>query len=86
MRIRYGDLAIDTDRLVITRAGVDVDVQPQVFDMLSHLPGRTVPRGAPSCVAAAIISRMGSTHTVRWVLESIGGCSSTSGAQRTVSR
>lgn len=37
MRIVYGDLAIDTDRLVITRAGVDVHVQPQVFDVLTHL-------------------------------------------------
>lgn len=37
MRIVYGDLTIDVDRLVITRAGVDVHVQPQVFDVLCHL-------------------------------------------------
>jgi predicted ATPase/DNA-binding winged helix-turn-helix (wHTH) protein len=37
VRIVYGDLVIDTDRLVITSAGVDVHVQPQVFDVLSHL-------------------------------------------------
>ena len=37
MRIAYGDLAVDTDRLVITSAGVDVHVQPQVFDVQSHL-------------------------------------------------
>jgi predicted ATPase/DNA-binding winged helix-turn-helix (wHTH) protein len=37
MRFVYGDLAIDPERLVITSAGVDVQVQPQVFDVLSHL-------------------------------------------------
>lgn len=37
MRFVYGDLVVDTVRLVITRAGADVHVQPQVFDVLAYL-------------------------------------------------
>ncbi len=35
--ITFGDVVIDTDRYVIERGGEQVQVQPQVFDVLAHL-------------------------------------------------
>lgn len=37
MRFSFGDLAIDTDRFLLERGGESLHVQPQVFDVLSHL-------------------------------------------------
>ena len=48
MRLCFGDLVIDTDRFLLERAGEPVHVQPQVFDVLSHLVRnreRVVPKG-----------------------------------------
>src|SRR5215207_3179147 len=47
MRFRFGDLALDTDRFLLERHGQAVHVQPQVFDVLSHLVSnreRVVPK------------------------------------------
>lgn len=37
MRFTFGDLVLDTDRFLLERGGVSLHVQPQVFDVLSHL-------------------------------------------------
>jgi pimeloyl-ACP methyl ester carboxylesterase/DNA-binding winged helix-turn-helix (wHTH) protein len=37
MRFSFGDLVLDTDRFLLERRGVALHVQPQVFDVLSHL-------------------------------------------------
>ena len=37
MRCSFGDLVIDTDRFLLERGGTSLHVQPQVFDVLSHL-------------------------------------------------
>ena len=37
MRFSFGDVVLDTDRFVLERGGEPVHVQPQVFDVLSHL-------------------------------------------------
>ena len=37
MRFTFGDLVLDTDRFLLERGGQSVHVQPQVFDVLSHL-------------------------------------------------
>jgi pimeloyl-ACP methyl ester carboxylesterase/DNA-binding winged helix-turn-helix (wHTH) protein len=37
MRFSFGDLVIDTDRFLLERGGASLHVQPQVFDVLSHL-------------------------------------------------
>ena len=37
MRFSFGDVLLDTDRFLLERAGEPVHVQPQVFDVLSHL-------------------------------------------------
>src|SRR5215218_6324750 len=37
MRFTFGELVLDTDRFLLERAGRSVHVQPQVFDVLSHL-------------------------------------------------
>jgi pimeloyl-ACP methyl ester carboxylesterase/DNA-binding winged helix-turn-helix (wHTH) protein len=37
MRCRLGDLVLDTDRYVLERDGQPLHVEPQVFDVLSHL-------------------------------------------------
>ena len=37
VRCSFGDLVIDTDRFLLERGGTSLHVQPQVFDVLSHL-------------------------------------------------
>ena len=37
MRFSFGDVLLDTDRFLLERGGEPVHVQPQVFDVLSHL-------------------------------------------------
>ena len=37
MRFTFGDLVLDTDRFLLERGGESLHVQPQVFDVLSHL-------------------------------------------------
>ena len=37
MRLTFGDVLLDTDRFLLERAGEPVHVQPQVFEVLSHL-------------------------------------------------
>ena len=37
MRFSFGELVLDTDRFLLERGGTSVHVQPQVFDVLSHL-------------------------------------------------
>lgn len=37
VRLSFRDLVIDTDRFLLERGGVSLHVQPQVFDVLSHL-------------------------------------------------
>ena len=37
VRFSFGDLVIDTDRFLLERGGTSLHVQPQVFDVLSHL-------------------------------------------------
>jgi pimeloyl-ACP methyl ester carboxylesterase len=37
MRFRFGDVVLDTDRFLLERGGQSLHVQPQVFDVLSHL-------------------------------------------------
>ncbi len=37
MRFSFGDLVLDTDRFLLERGGEPLHVQPQVFDVLSHL-------------------------------------------------
>ena len=37
MRFTFGDLVLDTDRFLLERGGDTLHVQPQVFDVLSHL-------------------------------------------------
>lgn len=37
MRFTFGDVLLDTDRFLLERGGEPVHVQPQVFDVLSHL-------------------------------------------------
>ncbi len=37
VRCAFGDLVIDTDRFLLERGGTSLHVQPQVFDVLSHL-------------------------------------------------
>ena len=37
MRFSFGDFVVDTERYLIERAGLPVDVQPQVFDVLAYL-------------------------------------------------
>ena len=37
MRYSFGDVLLDTDRFLLERGGEPVHVQPQVFDVLSHL-------------------------------------------------
>lgn len=47
MRFSFGDVLLDTDRFLLERGGEPVHVQPQVFDVLSHLVlnrGRVVPK------------------------------------------
>lgn len=47
MRYSFGDLVLDTDRFLLERAGEPQHVQPQVFDVLSHLVvnrARVVPK------------------------------------------
>jgi pimeloyl-ACP methyl ester carboxylesterase/DNA-binding winged helix-turn-helix (wHTH) protein len=47
MRYTFGDLVLDTDRFLLERGGEPQHVQPQVFDVLSHLVAnrsRVVPK------------------------------------------
>ncbi|WP_392543767.1 alpha/beta fold hydrolase [Oryzobacter telluris] len=47
MRYTFGDLVLDTDRYLLERGGEPQHVQPQVFDVLSHLlahRARVVPK------------------------------------------
>ena len=47
MRYSFGDLVLDTDRYLLERGGEPQHVQPQVFDVLSHLVAhrdRVVPK------------------------------------------
>lgn len=47
MRYSFGDLVLDTDRYLLERGGEPQHVQPQVFDVLSHLlanRSRVVPK------------------------------------------
>lgn len=47
MRYSFGDVVLDTDRFLLERAGQPQHVQPQVFDVLSHLVAnraRVVPK------------------------------------------
>ena len=47
MRYSFGDLVLDTDRFLLERGGAPQHVQPQVFDVLSHLVAnrsRVVPK------------------------------------------
>jgi pimeloyl-ACP methyl ester carboxylesterase/DNA-binding winged helix-turn-helix (wHTH) protein len=47
MRFTFGDVVLDTDRFLLERDGQPVHVQPQVFDVLSHLVAnreRVVPK------------------------------------------
>ena len=47
MRYSFGDVVLDTDRFLLERAGEPQHVQPQVFDVLSHLVvnrSRVVPK------------------------------------------
>ncbi|HET6967455.1 MAG TPA: alpha/beta fold hydrolase [Ornithinibacter sp.] len=47
MRYSFGDLVLDTDRFLLERGGMPQHVQPQVFDVLSHLlanRSRVVPK------------------------------------------
>ena len=37
VRYAFGRFVVDTERLVVERDGVSVDVQPQVFDVLAYL-------------------------------------------------
>ena len=37
VRFSFGDVLLDTDRFLLERGGEPVHVQPQVFDVLSHL-------------------------------------------------
>ena len=37
MRYSFGDVLLDTDRYLLERGGEPVHVQPQVFDVLTHL-------------------------------------------------
>ena len=37
MRFSFGDVLLDTDRFLLERTGEPVHVQPQVFEVLSHL-------------------------------------------------
>jgi pimeloyl-ACP methyl ester carboxylesterase/DNA-binding winged helix-turn-helix (wHTH) protein len=37
VQFSFGDLVIDTDRFLLERGGTSLHVQPQVFDVLSHL-------------------------------------------------
>lgn len=37
MRFTFGDVVIDTDRFLLERGGAPLHVQPQVFDVISHL-------------------------------------------------
>ncbi|MBC9819674.1 alpha/beta hydrolase [Terrabacter sp. MAHUQ-38] len=37
MRFTFGDIVLDTDRFLLERGGDTLHVQPQVFDVLSHL-------------------------------------------------
>ena len=37
MRCAFGDVVLDTDRFLLERGGQPQHVQPQVFDVLSHL-------------------------------------------------
>jgi DNA-binding winged helix-turn-helix (wHTH) protein/alpha-beta hydrolase superfamily lysophospholipase len=40
VRYSFGDVVMDTDRFVLERDGVDVRIEPQVFDVLAHLVER----------------------------------------------
>ena len=40
MRYSFVDVVMDTDRFVLERDGVDVRIEPQVFDVLAHLVER----------------------------------------------
>jgi DNA-binding winged helix-turn-helix (wHTH) protein len=40
VRYSFADIVMDTDRFVLERDGVDVRVEPQVFDVLAHLVER----------------------------------------------
>jgi pimeloyl-ACP methyl ester carboxylesterase len=40
VRYSFGDIVIDTDRFVLERDGVDLRIEPQVFDVLAHLVER----------------------------------------------
>ena len=47
MRYAFGDVVLDTDRFLLERGGEPQHVQPQVFDVLSHLVrnrSRVVPK------------------------------------------
>src|SRR5688572_25428397 len=47
MRYTFGDVVLDTDRFLLERRGEPQHVQPQVFDVLSHLVAnreRVVPK------------------------------------------
>ena len=47
MRYAFGDLVLDTERYLLERGGEPQHVQPQVFDVLSHLVAnrsRVVPK------------------------------------------
>jgi DNA-binding winged helix-turn-helix (wHTH) protein len=37
VRFAFGDLVLDTDRFLLERGGEALHVQPQIFDVLSHL-------------------------------------------------
>ena len=37
VRFTFGDVVIDTDRFLLERGGAPLHVQPQVFDVISHL-------------------------------------------------
>ncbi|MBP7001649.1 alpha/beta fold hydrolase [Amaricoccus sp.] len=39
MRLRFSDCVLDLERLELTRGGVAVDVEPQVFELIAHLAG-----------------------------------------------
>ena len=39
MRYRFADCEIDTDRRELRRAGEEVPVEPQVFELLAYLIG-----------------------------------------------
>ena len=51
MRYSFGDVVLDTDRFLLERGGQPLHVQPQVFDVLSHLVGEPL-AGRPQDGAA----------------------------------